>query len=33
MSPILEADARRAYHRQWIARRRAEFSADKTCID
>lgn len=33
MSPILDADARRRYHRQWIARRRAAFFADKTCID
>ena len=33
MSPILDADARRRYHRQWIAERRAEFLADKTCTD
>jgi hypothetical protein len=33
MSPILDADARRRYHREWIAQRRAEFFVDKTCTD
>ena len=33
VSPIRDADARRRYHREWIARRRAEFFAGKTCLD
>ena len=33
VSPIRDADARRRYHREWIARRRAEFFAGKTCVD
>jgi hypothetical protein len=33
MRPINDAGARRRYHREWIARRRAEFFADKACID
>jgi hypothetical protein len=33
MSPILETETRRRYRRERIAKRRAEFFADKTCID
>lgn len=33
MSPINDAGDRRRYQREWIARRRAEFFADKTCVD
>ena len=33
MSPILETETRRRYQREWVAKRRAEFFADKTCID
>ena len=33
MSPILDAETRRRYQREWIAKRRAEFFADKTFID
>ena len=33
MSPIKNPHARRRYHREWIARRRAEYFAGKTCVD
>jgi hypothetical protein len=33
MSPILNAEARRRHNREWIAKRRAEFFADKICTD
>ncbi len=33
MTPISDTETRRRYQRQWIAKRRAEFLADKTCID
>jgi hypothetical protein len=33
MSPIRETETRRRYQREWIAKRRTEFLADKTCID
>lgn len=30
--PIADPDARRRYQREWVARRRAEFFADKCCL-
>ena len=33
MSPIKDPNARRRYHREWIAKRRSEFFADKRCVD
>ena len=33
MSPILDTEAWRRYQREWIAKRRAEFFADKACLD
>jgi hypothetical protein len=33
MSPIRDAEERRRYNREWMAKRRAEFFADETCAD
>jgi hypothetical protein len=33
MSPIREPDAKRRYQREWIARPRAAFFADRVCVD
>jgi hypothetical protein len=31
--PIADPDERRAYHREWMRRRRASFFADKACAE
>ena len=33
MSPMKDPNARRRYHREWIAQRRSEFFADRRCVD
>jgi len=33
VSPMKDPNARRRYHREWIAQRRSEFFADRRCVD
>ena len=33
MSPIKDPNAKRRYHREWIAKRRSQFFTDRRCVD